>query len=136
MKKFYSFPDQGFVRFIPQPLQHLAIKEKAQSVGGSIIFYYMEDMVTVASQSVLLSKLPIISSNSHGIVFFSLHQFRYGNGFNLKLMKHILDKKMVIHFARENFSILNEDQFYNCVDFLLLVDHSARCDTEGFLGRL
>ena len=136
MKKFYSFPDQGLVKYVPQPIQHLAIREKAQNEGGKIIFYYMEDTVTVVSQSVLLSKLYILSSKSNGIVFFSLDQFRYGSQLNLKLLKTILGKKIEIHFACENYCILNDDQFNDDLDFLLLVDHSLRFDTEGFIDRL
>jgi hypothetical protein len=114
----------------------MAIRAAAERVGGSIIFYYMENHLTVAEQAVLESKLEMLAQ-ADGIIFFSLHQFRYGDRLHLGLMLKLLAVGLEIHFAVENISLYGTKDLHDIADFLLLVDHSLRSNAaadlvEGF----
>lgn len=109
MKSFFSFLDTGFIKYVPQPLQHVAVANKAANMGGGVTFSTGEDLDTLVSQGVLRSKIeekPAID----GLVFFSVRQFFYGGDLNIKLLGSILDGGYEIHFARENFSILTKEE--------------------------
>jgi hypothetical protein len=126
MKKFYSFLDTGFVKYVPQAMQHLTIRETAKKVGGRILFYFMEDTRTVVSQTALISKLSMMSSNADGIVFFSIYQFGYDEKFHIAIMRRILEMNLELHFSRENISICSVAQLEESTDFILLVTNSQR----------
>ena len=104
MKEYFSCPDTGFLKYVPQPIQHIVLADKAGKLDGKITFYAPEDFETLATQGVIKEKLalkPIVS----GVIFFTLKQFCYGDGLNFDLMRNILDAGYEIHFARENMSI-------------------------------
>lgn len=104
MKDFFSCPDTGFLKYVPQPIQHIVIADKASKLGGKITFYAPEDFETLKTQGVTRSKLsqrPAVD----GIIFFTLKQFCYGEKLNFSLLRNILDSKYEVHFARENLSI-------------------------------
>ncbi len=125
MKSFYSWLDGGLS--VPQPLQHLAIRDKAQKAGGRIVFYSMEDLQTLPEQSILRAKLQKAKSLD-GIVFFALQQFRYGPVFDFALLRRILGMKLEVHFAREGLSFLSEKDLHALFPFLLSVDYTKRRD--------
>ena len=104
MKSYYSCLDVAFVKYVPQRLQHLAIADKAGKLDGQVSFYTMEDFKTLSKQLSLRAKLeeqpPI-----EGIIYFTLRQFCYGSGLDLKMLRLILGKGYEVHFAREDISI-------------------------------
>ena len=104
MKAYYACLDAGFVKYCPQPLQHLAVGNKASKLDGSISFYTMEDFDCLAFQTTVKSK---IEENPpvDGIIYFTMRQFFYGGSFDLKFMRFILDRGYEVHFAREDISI-------------------------------
>jgi hypothetical protein len=102
--RYYAVPDTGYVREVPQPLQHLANGDMAKRLGGEIVFYTMEDHYTLRSMEVILEKLaegPAID----GVVFFRLAQFFDRGRLKLDLMRSILERGYTIAFARERMSI-------------------------------
>lgn len=106
MKDYFSCPDTGFLKYVPQPIQHIVIADKAGKLDGKITFYSAEDFETLTTQGVIKSKLagrPPVS----GIIFFTLKQFCYGEKLNFALLTDILKSGYEIHFARENISILD-----------------------------
>ena len=117
MKKFYSSVDT----LIPSPLseQHLLIKNKAEQENGAITAYASEEFRTVAHQPWIFNKLNE-TPGINGVIFFTATQFLYGNSFNLKLFKKILDHNYEIHFARENLSFSKQKNNIKELDFLIL----------------
>ena len=117
MKKFYSCVDT----LIPSPLseQHLIIKRKAEINDGKIVAYASEEYRTVAQQPWIYNKLKE-TPGVDGVIFFTAIQFLYGDTFNLKLFKKILDNDYEIHFARENFSFTKKNKNLESLDFLVL----------------
>jgi hypothetical protein len=114
MKVYYSCPDTGFVKQVPQPLQHLAIGSMAEKLGGKVVFYTMEDFETLASQGVIRHKV-MQHPDIHGVIFFRLQQFCYGERPNLAFVRMILQAGYELHFARENLSLTTPeaaDAFY------------------------
>jgi hypothetical protein len=106
MKTYYACLDCAFVKYAPQPLQHLAVGNKASKQGGEISFYTLEDFDTLTNQGATKFKLaerPAVD----GLIFFTLRQFFYG-GLNLDFMASILDHGYEVHFAREDISIVNK----------------------------
>lgn len=104
MKNYYAYLDAGFVKYVPQSLQHLSIGDKASKLGGGISFYTAEDFESLASQGAIREKLderPMID----GIICFTMRQFFYGGSLNLKLLNQILGNGYEVHFSRENVSI-------------------------------
>ncbi len=108
MKNYYSCLDAGFIKYVPQSLQHLANGEKAKKLGGKIIFYTAEDFKTLPSHGVIKAKMDEKQANINGIIFFTLRQFFYGGSFNYKFLKQILNKGYEVHFAREDISVNNQ----------------------------
>lgn len=104
MKSYYSCPDTGFVKYAPQPMQHLAIADKAAKLGGRVVFYVPEAFETLASQGVIKAKVEE-QPEVDGIVSFTLKQFGYGGRFNFQVLNLILQRGYEVHFARENLSI-------------------------------
>ena len=127
MKSFYSCIDAGLV--VPQPIQHLAIRDKAQKAGGLVTFYGSEESKTLKTQTFIKAKLQR-STGLDGVIFFSLHQFRYGPSFNFKLLRTILGLNLEVHFAREGVSILNAAQLDELFPFLISVDYTTRRDQD------
>lgn len=132
MKSFYSCIDAGLV--VPQPIQHLAIRDKAQKAGGAVTFYGSEEAKTLKSQAFIKAKLQR-STGLDGVIFFSLHQFRYGESFNFRLLRHILALNLEVHFAREGVSILNAAQLDELFPFLISVDYTTRRDQDPSWAR-
>ena len=115
MKNYYSCLDAGFVKYVPQSLQHLANGEKAKKLGGKIIFYTAEDFKTLPSHGVIKAKMDEKQTNINGISFFTLRQFFYGGHFDYKFLKYVLDEGYEVHFAREDISVDNQarlDEFF------------------------
>ena len=104
MKAYYACLDTGFVKYCPQPLQHLAVANKASKLDGSISFYTMEDFDCLAFQTTVKSKIEEKPSVV-GIIYFTIRQFFYGGCLDLKFMRFILDRGYEVHFAREDISI-------------------------------
>ena len=106
MKSFYACLDTAFVKYVPQPLQHLAIHEKARKLGGQVSYYTMEDITAMAGHGSVRAKIdedPV----DEGIIYFTLRQFCYGESLDLTFLRYILDKGYGVHFAREDISIFN-----------------------------
>jgi len=53
VKNYYSWIDTAFVKYVPQPLQHLAAHNHASKIGGKIVFYNAEDFETLATHAVM-----------------------------------------------------------------------------------
>lgn len=106
MKNYYSWIDTAFVKYVPQPLQHLAANNQASKLGGKIIFYNAEDFETLSTHAVLKSKIEQ-KPEIDGIIFFTLRQFFNNGRLNFQFLKFIVDKGYEIHFSRENVQIPN-----------------------------
>lgn len=133
MKNFYSCLDTGFIKYVPQPLQHLAISDKAGKLGGKVVFYTAEDFETLESQGVIKAKVQEKSEKFDGIIFFTLKQFFYGGKLNFKFLKFILDSGYEVHFARENISISNIEALYRAFPILYAAQYvSERDDPRDF----
>lgn len=117
---FYSFPDVGFLKAVPQPLQHLAIKEMANNLNGKISFYGTELPETIKSQEILENQLDRLK-NEDGIIFFSLRQFFYSGNLNIKLINKAHKMKLDLFFARENFNLKHQTSEN---DILMLIAHN------------
>ncbi len=104
MKNYYSCIDIGYVKHVPQPIQHLAMSKKAGDLGGKIIFYTGEDFKSLASQAVIKDKVQTRPDNVDGVIFFTLKQFFYSGKLNFSFLKLLLEKGYEVHFARENIS--------------------------------
>lgn len=109
MKSYYSCIDNGFVRFAPQPLQHLAIADKAKKLDGRIVFYTAEDPQSLETHGVIRSKLKEQEKDIDGVIFFTIRQFFYGREFKYKILKTIHGQMKEVHFVRENISIFNQN---------------------------
>ena len=109
MSSFYSCPDTGFVKYVPQWLQHMAIADLARKQGGNISFYAMEDFESLPSQMVIKGKL-LERPEVDGFVFFTLRQFLYLGNLNLKFLELLLESGYSVHFARESLSIQNIEE--------------------------
>jgi len=107
MKEFYSWPDVGFLKYLPNSIQHVVINDKASKLDGRITFYAAEDFETLATQGVIKEKIAQRPSVA-GIIFFTLKQFCYGERFNFSLLRDIVNSGYEVHFARENMSILDQ----------------------------
>ena len=123
MKSFYSCIDAGFVA--PSSLQHLAIREMAQKMGGKITFYGSEEAKTLRTQGFMRSKLQRLDGID-GICFFSFHQFRYGSKIDWELLKMILGRGLEIHFAREGLSLMSLKDLEDKYTFLYSIDYTLR----------
>ncbi|MQF95822.1 MAG: hypothetical protein FI731_09110 [SAR202 cluster bacterium] len=108
MKSYYACLDCAFVKYAPQPLQHMAVANKASTQGGEVSFYTLEDFGTLANQGVAKSKLAE-KPRVDGIIFFTLRQFFYG-GLHMDFLKSILEQGYEVHFAREDISINSKEE--------------------------
>lgn len=125
MKHFYSWIDTGLTA--PQSLQHLAIGEYAKKVGGGIVFYGAEDKSTLLSQAVIAAKLRS-AVGIEGVIFFTIHQFRYGESLNWKLLKSIIMSGMEVHFASNGISLCSPEDLSRQFDLLHSIDFTVRRD--------
>ena len=136
MKSYYSCLDCASVRQIPQPLQHLAIADKADKLGGTVVFYTAEEFETLASQEIMRMKVAEAPEMA-GVIFFTLRQFGYGGHLNLEFLESMLAQGYEVHFAREDLSLLNEAELDSCYPLLFAYDHVSRRDEEmAFSARL
>ncbi len=122
MKAYYACLDTGFVKYCPQPLQHLAIGNKASNLDGSVSFYTMEDFETLANQGTAKGKIeekPAVS----GIIYFTVRQFFYSGKFDLRFMRYILERGYEVHFAREDISIPNFEALDEVFPMLYSAQH-------------
>ena len=120
-KVFYSCLDTGFIAEVPQPIQHQAVAEMAKQVGGSVVFYTMEDHYTLRTHEVLLTRLnekPDIS----GVIFFRIGQFSYSDEPRTDVMTLLLERGLELHFARERISIYNKADLDRIFPFLYLAN--------------
>ena len=101
MKAYYACLDTGFVKYCPQPLQHLAIANKASKLGGKVGYYTMEDFVGLPFQGSIKSKIED-KPDVAGFIYFSVRQYFYGGSFDLKFLNFVLDQGYEVHFARED----------------------------------
>jgi hypothetical protein len=127
MKRFYSCIDSTLL--VPQPVQHLVIKDRAEKAGGSIVFYGAEDQKGLRSQPFILPKLRR-TPDIDGVVFFTFHQFRYGSELNFFLLKTLLQEKYETHFGREGLSIATVDELNELYPFLMSIDYTLRRDAS------
>ena len=118
-KSFYSCVDC----LIPSPLseQHMVIKKKAEAENGIISAYASEEVRFASNQPWIFIKLKE-TQGLDGVIFFSVDQFLYGEHFNLKLFKNIIDHGYEIHFARENFSFYKNIDKNEILNFLISHD--------------
>ena len=93
-----------------QPEQHIICERIADLNNGKIIFYGAEDVLAIKHQPFIYEKLKR-TPNVDGVIFFTINQFCYGNTLNIHLIKKIIGLNMSIHFARENISYYNENEF-------------------------
>ena len=127
MKSFYSCLDGSLPA--PQPIQHLAIRDRRQKAGGAVIFYGAEDVRTLATQPFIRLKLARLKETGlDGVIFYRLQQFRYGSQFNFDLLLSILDLGLEVLFACEDLSIRNREEFQQWFPFLAAVDYGLRRD--------
>ena len=127
MKAYYACLDTGFVKYCPQPLQHLAVANKASKLDGGISFYTMEDFETLAFQTTAKGKIeekPEVA----GIIYFTVRQFFYGGSLDLKFMRFILDRGYELHFAREDISIPNSASLDDVFPMLYSAQHLLERD--------
>ena len=125
MKRFYSWIDTPTLA--PQSLQHLAIHEYAKKVGGGIVFFGSEDNSTLSSQAGIAAKLRSTLS-TEGFIFFTIHQFRYGDSLNWKLLKSIIMSGMEVHFARDGISLYSSEDLSRQFNLLHSIDFTVRRD--------
>ena len=130
MKSYYSCIDNGFVRFAPQPLQHLAIADKAKKLDGRVVFYTAEDPQSLETHGVIRSKLKEQEKNVDGVIFFTVRQFFYG-GFKYKILKSIRDQLKEVHFARENISVFSQDDLDALFPLLYANQYVLQRDGDG-----
>jgi hypothetical protein len=130
MKRFYSCIDGGLP--VPQPIQHLAIHDKAAKAQGAVTFYGAEEVRVLRTQPFIKTKLEKLKQKEEvdGVVFYTIHQFRYGDTLNFDLMRRILDMGLEIHFARERLSLLVPSEFEAVLPFLMSVDFTHRRDAS------
>ena len=135
MKQFYSCIDARLPA--PQPEQHEVSKKKAIKEGGQIIFYGAEEFRVVKYQPFILNKLQR-TPGIHGVVFFTIDQFCYGQNFNLKLLYDILKSKFTVHFAREDISFNNIEEvkvkFITLSAYFHAFRRSRELNAEEILG--
>lgn len=110
MKQFYSCIDASLPA--PQPEQHELSKKKAAKEGGQIVFYGAEEYRVLKQQPFILKKLQRMPGVD-GVVFFTIDQFCYGNSFNLKLLRDILQLTISVHFAREDITFRSFEEVLN-----------------------
>ena len=114
LKTYYSWIDTAFVKYAPQPLQHLAAHNQVTKLGGKIVFYNGEDFETLSTHSVVRAKIEQ-KPEVDGIIFFTVKQFFNKGKLNLLFLQWILDQGYEVHFSRENVSIFNKailDDFF------------------------
>ena len=130
MKRFFSCIDARLL--VPQPIQHLAIRDKAQKAGGVVIFYGAEEIKALKFQPFIKTKLHRLhqAGELDGVVFFTVHQFRYGPAFNFDLLRHVLDMNLELHFAREGLSFLKPSDLDALFPLLLSADYTERRDSS------
>lgn len=134
MKGFYGCLDAGFVKYVPQPLQHLALANKASKLGGELLFYTAEDFETLVSQGTIKAKMaeqPAVD----GFIFFTIRQFFYGEKLNLNLMNSMLDQKYEIHFAREDLSIPTAESLEMAYPMIYSTCHVLKRDSSDEFWR-
>lgn len=130
MKSFYSCTDNGLI--VPQPIQHVIIRNAAQKAGGAVTFYGAEDPLVLEFQPFIRVKLKR-TPGLDGVVFFTLQQFMYGESFDYKLLREILASGLEVHFAREGISLLNEKDLDDAFAFIASIDFTKRRDAgEGW----
>ncbi len=128
MKSFYACIDASLPA--PQPLQHLAIRDRAAKAGGAITFYGAEEILTLGSQAFIQAKLRRYPG-IQGVVFFTINQFAYGPAFNFKLLKTIVATlNLEAHFAREGLAIRDAAALDALFPFLYAVDAARRRDAD------
>ncbi len=130
MKRFYSCIDGGLP--VPQPIQHLAIHDKAKKANGAVTFYGAEEVRVLGTQPFIKTKLEKLQrcKDVDGVIFYTIHQFRYDDTFNFDLMRHILGMNLEMHFARERLSILKLNELDELFPFLNSVDFTHRRDAS------
>ena len=133
MKRFYSWIDTPTLS--PQSLQHLAIREYAKKVGGGVVFYGAEDKSTLPSQAGITAKLRG-TLGIEGFIFFTIHQFRYGDSLNWKLLKSIIMSGMEVHFARDGISLYSSEDLSRQFDLLHSIDFTVRRDQSQWWRNL
>lgn len=127
MTEYYACLDTGFVKYCPQPLQHLAVANKASKLGGSISFYSMEDFRGLAFQGAAKAKIeekPAVA----GMIYFTVRQFFYGGAFDVKMLRFILDRGYEVHFAREDISIKSKENLEDLFPILYSAQHLLERD--------
>ena len=129
MRSFYASLDTAFVKYCPQPMQHVVVADKARKLGGEISFYTMEDFNSLAFQGAMRAKIeerpPV-----EGMVYFTLRQFCYGDRLDLDFMKFILNSGFEVHFAREDISIENLSTLDDAFPMLYSAEHLWRRDAS------
>jgi hypothetical protein len=127
MKTFFSCIDASIPA--PQPVQHLVIRDRATKAGGAISFYGAEDVLGLGRQPFIRLKLKRLKEKGlDGVVFYTVHQFRYGGEFDYSLLRFIQALKLEVHFACEGIAIRSEEEFHAIFPFLLAIDFTSRRD--------
>lgn len=129
MKAFFSCIDASIPA--PQPVQHLVIRDRANKAGGAIVFYGAEDVLGLGRQPFIRLKLERLKKKGlDGVVFYTVHQFRYGGEFDYALLRFIHGLGLEVHFACEGIAIRNDEDFQAIFPFLLAVDFTSRRDAS------
>ena len=108
MKNYYSWIDTAFVKYAPQPLQHLAANDQASRLGGKIVFYNAEDFETLSTHSVIKKKIEQ-KPKIDGVIFFTLKQFFNNGKLNFQFLKFIIERGYEVHFSRERVQIMSKE---------------------------
>jgi hypothetical protein len=127
VKTFFSCIDASIPA--PQPVQHLVIRDRANKVGGAILFYGAEDVLGLGRQPFIRLKLTRLKEKGlDGVIFYTVHQFRYGGDFDYGLVRFIHGLGLEVHFACEGIAIRNEEELRTIFPFLMAVDFTSRRD--------
>ena len=126
---FYSCLDTTLSA--PQPEQHLICNQKAKKEEWKIVFYGAEEFRVLKNQPFILNKL-IRTPNIDGVIFFTINQFFYDQKPNFLLMKNILQKSLILSFAREDLNIYSIDDFNEKLPMMISYYNSLKRNKNKF----
>ena len=110
MKEYFFWMDSQFVYYVPQPAQRMLAQKYLERNDGRIVYYSAEELIAVPQQLGLREKLKR-TTGINGFIFFTLKQFFYGQKVDFLLMYQMLEQGLELHFAREEYSIFNLQDF-------------------------
>ncbi len=125
MKEYFFWMDSNIIRYIPQPAQRILAQHYIEKNNGKIVYYSAEELIATPKQLGLREKLTR-TKEINGFIFFTIKQFGYQEEFDFILMKNMLNKGLELHFAREEYSILNLKELEEKFNWLYLYFYSNK----------